>query len=98
MELGVVPLVRQTLAAHAHSSEAVIQSKEPRSHKSQKQIYIYREREYHLIIEIVHGCDIAITKIASGNNLADPFTKLLTTKVFERHVDEMGMRCNPDWQ
>lgn len=39
--------------------------------------------------------EIAITKIAFADNLADPFTKPLTTKVFEQHVD--GMRCNPDW-
>ena len=42
--------------------------------------------------------DIANTKIAYADNLADPFTKPLTTKVFEQHVDGMGMRYNPDWQ
>ena len=53
--------------------------------------------KYHLVREIVQRGDIAITKIASADNLADPFTKPLTTKVFEQHVDGMGMRCNPDW-
>ena len=36
MELGVVPLVRQPLTVYCDSSGAVAQSKEPRSHKSQK--------------------------------------------------------------
>ena len=43
-------------------------------------------------------CDIVITKIASANNFADLFTKPLTTKVFEQHVDEMGKGCNLDWR
>jgi len=93
LELGVVPLARQPLTVYCDSSGAVAQSKEPRSHKSQKHV----QRKYHLVREIVQRGDIAITKIASADNLADPFTKALTTKVFEQHVDGMGMRCNPDW-
>ena len=79
MELGVVPLVRQPLTVYCDSSRAVAQSKEPRSHKSQKHV----QRKYHLVREIVQRGDIAITKIAYADNLADPFTKHLTTKVFE---------------
>ena len=92
MELGVVPLARQPLTVYNDSSGVVAQSKEPRSHKSQKHV----QRKYHLVREIVQRGDIAITKIASMDNLADPFTKPLTTNVFEQHVDKMGMRCNPD--
>ena len=93
MELGVVPLAPQPLTVYYDSGGAVAQFKEPRSHKSQKHV----QRKYHLVREIVQRGDIAITKIASADNLADPFTKPLTTKVFEQHVDGMGMRCNPDW-
>ena len=93
MELEVVPLVQQPLTVYCDSSGSVAQSKEPRSHKSQKHV----QRKYHLVREIVQSGDIAITKIASANNLAGPFTKPLTTKVFEQHVDGMGMRCNPEW-
>ena len=38
-----------------------------------------------------------MTKIATGDNLADPFTKALSTKVFDRHMDCIGIRCNPNW-
>ena len=41
--------------------------------------------------------DIAVTRVAYANNLAYFFTKPLTTKVFEQHVDEMGVICNLDW-
>ena len=92
MKLGVVPLVRQPLIVHCDSSGVVAQSKEPRSHKSQKHV----QRKYHLSREIVQRGDIVITKITFVDNLAYPFTKPLTTKVFEWHVDGMGMRCNPD--
>ena len=63
-------------------------SKEPRSHKRGKHI----ERKYHLLREIVHRGDVTITKIASVENLADPFTKALPQKSFEGHLENMGMR------
>ena len=35
------------------------------------------ERKYHLLREIVQRGDVTIIKIASAENLADPFTKAL---------------------
>lgn len=49
MKLGVVPLVRQPLTIYCNSSGVVAQSKEPKSHKSQKHV----QRKYHLVREIV---------------------------------------------
>ena len=60
---------------------------EPRSHKRGKHI----ERKYHLIREIVHQGDVIVTQIASAHNVADPFTKSLTAKVFE----SLGLRDMP---
>ena len=37
-----------------------------------------------------------VTKIASEENLADPFTKTLLVQVFEKHVDYMGVKSLPD--
>ena len=91
MELRVVPLARQPLTVHCDSGGAVAQSKVPRSPKSQK----YIPRKYHLVKEIVQRGDIAITKIASANNLANPFTKTLIAKVFERHVYRKGHEMQP---
>ena len=38
-----------------------------------------------------------MTKIATTDNLADPFAKALSTKVFDRHMDCIGIRCNLNW-
>ena len=54
------------------------------------------ERKYHLIRDIIERGDTVVTKIASEENLADPFTKALPVQVFERHVDSMGVRRLPD--
>ena len=43
--------------------------------------------KYHLIREIVIKGDVAMEKITSIKNLADPFTKALSTRVFDHHKD-----------
>ena len=48
------------------------------------------ERKYHLIHEIVNLGDVAVSQIESEDNLADPFTKGLSQKVFDQHVEGMG--------
>ena len=69
---------------------AVAQSKEPKNHIKEK----YVERKYHLIRDIVQRGDVIVMKIATIDNLADPFTKVLPQKVFERHLDSLGLKCN----
>ena len=34
-----------------------------------------------------------VSQIASEDNLVDPFTKGLAQKIFDQHVDGMGVRC-----
>ena len=34
-----------------------------------------------------------MSQIASEDNLADPFTKELTQKIFDRHVERMEVQC-----
>ena len=57
----------------------------------------HKERKYHLIREIVHRRDVVVSQIASENNLADPFTKGLSQKVFDQHVEGMGVKCIGAW-
>ncbi|XP_075095409.1 secreted RxLR effector protein 161-like [Nicotiana tabacum] len=87
-KLGVVPSIQPPITLYCDNSGADANSKEPRSHKREKHI----EHKYHLILEIVQRGDVVVTKIASENNLADPFTKSLPQKTFDRHVDGMGVR------
>ena len=37
-----------------------------------------------------------VNKIASEENLAVPFTKTLLVRVFDKHVDYMGVKSLPD--
>ena len=90
MELEVVPASLSPITMYCDNSGAVAQSMEPRNHRKGKHI----ERKYHLIRYIVQRGDVTVTKIATADNLADPFTKALPQKVFERHLDSLGLRCS----
>ena len=41
--------------------------------------------------------DMKVSQIALEDNLADPFTKALTQRIFDQHVDGMGVRCIALW-
>ena len=92
-DLAVVPAIEMSLTMFCDNSGAVANSKEPRSHKKAKHI----ERKYHLIRDIVQRGHVMVAKIASENNLADPFTKALPQKSFDRHVEGMGVRVVGAW-
>ena len=79
MELGVVPASFSPITLYCDNSGAVAQSKEPRNHDKGKHI----DRKYYLIRDIVQRGDVTVTKIATTDNLADPFTKALPSKVFD---------------
>ena len=78
-DLEVVLNMEKPLVLYYDNCGAIANSKEPRSHKREKHI----ERKYHLIREIVHREDIAIMKLASKQNLADPFMIRATVGVSE---------------
>ena len=46
---------------------------------------------------MVQQGDATITKIANVDNFAIPFTKALPSKVFDYHLDSLGLRCNTSW-
>ena len=76
------------ITLHCDNSEAIANSKKPRSHKHGKHI----ERKYHLIREIVQRGDVIVRQIASEHNIADPFIKALPATVFEGHLKSLGLR------
>ena len=87
LDLEVVPSASQAISLHCDNSGAVANAKEPRSHQRGKHI----ERKYHLLREIVQRGDVRVCKISSADNLADPFTKSLPARVFEKHLIDMGV-------
>ena len=93
VDLDVVPSAQSPIVLYCDNSGAVANSKEPRVHKKGKHI----ERKYHLIREIVQRGDVVVSQIASAENLADPFTKALPQKVFDNHVEGLGVRCVAAW-
>ncbi|XP_075076347.1 secreted RxLR effector protein 161-like [Nicotiana tabacum] len=92
-ELNVVPSVQAPIVLYCDNSGAVANSKEPRSHKRSKHI----EHKYHLIRDITQRGNARVLKIASEDNLADPFTKSLTQKIFDKYVEGMGVRVVDAW-
>ncbi|TYK19425.1 gag/pol protein [Cucumis melo var. makuwa] len=87
-DLEVVPNMNLSITLYCDNNGTVANSKEPRSHKQGKHV----ERKYHLIREIMQREDVIVTKIASEHNITYPFTKTLTTKVFEGHLESLGLR------
>ena len=92
-ELGVVPSIENAIPLHCDNSGAVAQAKEPRAHQKSKHV----ERKYHIIREIVSRGDIIVCKIRSEDNVADLLTKALTPRVFDKHVEAMGIRYDCNW-
>ena len=73
IELEVVLASLSPVTLYCDYNGAVAQSKEPRNHGKGKHV----ERRYHLIRDIVQHGDVTVTKIATVDNLVDPFTKAL---------------------
>ena len=92
-ELGVVPSIENLIPLHCDNTGAVAQAKEPRAHQKSKHV----ERKYHIIREIVSRGDVVVCKIRSEDNVADPLTKAIPPKLFDKHVEAMGMRYNRYW-
>ena len=93
LDLGEVPSIQLPITLYCDNSGAVANLKELRTHKRAKHI----ERQYHLIRDIVHKGDVVVTKIASADNLIDPFTKSLLAKTFDSHLEGMGLKCITAW-
>ena len=93
IELGVVPSASDPIKVYCDNTGAVAQAKEPRSNNRNKHVH----RRYHLIREIVANRDIELERVPTADNLADPFTKALSTRVHTGHFDGLGVRHVGDW-
>ena len=76
------------ITLYCDNTEAIVNTKDSRHHKRSEHI----DRKYHIIRGFVESGDVAMVKIASEDNLIDPFTKTLVARSFERHIESMGMR------
>ena len=90
-DMEVVLNMDKPIIFYCDNSGAVANSRESYSHKRGKHI----EKKYHLIREIINRGDVIVTKIPTLDNLADPFTKTLSEKLFFKHIEGMGLREMP---
>ena len=88
-----MPSIVDPIPLYCDNSGAIAQAKEQRAHSKLKHVH----RKYRLIREIVEQKDIVILKIDGQDNIADLLTKALSPKLFDRHVEEIGLRYYPDW-
>ena len=92
-DLGVVPDSEEPISLYCDNNGAIAQAKEPRSHQKSKHVL----RRFHLIREIVTRGDVAVERVPSEDNIADPLTKPLSHFIFWRHRGLMGIRHIGDW-
>ena len=85
--MEVVPNIHELIKLYCDNSGAVANSKEPKNHRKEKHI----EWKFHLVRETFSRGDVLVKKIASANNIADPFTMTLLARSFERHLEKMGL-------
>ena len=85
--LEVIPGMDRPITLYCDNTMAIANTKDSWHHKRSKHI----DRKYHIIKGFVESGDVAVVKVASEDNLADPFTKTLVARSFERHIESMGM-------
>ena len=86
MELGVLPASLSPITLYCDNSGgsgSVKGAKRPQEGKACR-------------VKVQRG-DMTVTKIATTNKLTNPFTKALPSKVFDSHLDSLGLRCNSSW-
>ena len=88
VDLKVIPDAEKAMTLFCDNEAAIGNSKECRHHKRTKHI----DRRYHLIRGLVANGVVNVYKVASEDNLAEPFTKTLAARAFERHVEGMEIR------
>ena len=86
--LEVIPGMDMPITLYCDNTVAIANTNDSRHHKRSKQI----DRKYYIIRGFMENGDVTVVKIASEDNLADPFTKTLVARSFERHIESMGMR------
>ena len=73
-DFGIVRMGQVLITLFCYNSGVVAQSKESQGKKK------HIEKKNHIIRDIVARGDVAVGKVDSANNLADPFTKVLKAK------------------
>jgi len=86
-ELLIVECVQRPIPILCDNNSAIAITKDPKCHSCAKHI----EGHYHYIRDMIKKKKVVVQRVSSKQNLADPFTKGLSSGLFETHVLEMGL-------
>ena len=78
---------------YCDNNAVIAQEKKPRSHLKSKHVL----RKYHIIREIIQRGDVAISRVATDDNVADPLTKGLPQRKHDTHARGLGLRDCSSW-
>jgi len=90
--LKVVPAAEQAITLYCDNSGAIFQAKEPKSSNKSRHVL----RKAHMIRDYVEQKELAICKIGTEANIADPLTKALPQSKHEGHANSMGLKRVPE--
>ncbi|KAL9238920.1 hypothetical protein vseg_013288 [Gypsophila vaccaria] len=90
--LTVVPSVKEPINLYCDNSGAIFQAKEPKSSNKFRHVL----KKVHLIRDYVEQRVIAICKIGTDDNIADPLTKAFSICKHEGHIKCMGIKRVPE--
>lgn len=88
--LMIVNSVERPLKIYCDNSAAVSFS----NHNSSSGAGLYLDTKYLFVRERVEENVLCIEHISTNNMLADPMTKGLPPRIFQQHVDNMGLRVD----
>uniref|UniRef100_A0A7N2LRD3 Retrovirus-related Pol polyprotein from transposon TNT 1-94 n=1 Tax=Quercus lobata TaxID=97700 RepID=A0A7N2LRD3_QUELO len=87
IELLIVECVQRPIPILCDNNSAIAITKDSKCHSRAKHI----DGRYHYIQDMIKKKKVVVQKVSSKQNLADPFTKGLSSRLFETHVLEMGL-------
>ena len=86
-KLLIVECVQRPIRILCDNNFSIAITKDPKCHSRAKHI----EGRYHYIRDMIKKKKVVVQRVSSKKNLADPFTKGLSSGLFETHVLEMGL-------
>ncbi len=86
-----MPHAKDPITIYCDNNGAVFQAKEPKSSNKSRHVL----RKYHVIRDFIDRKEIAIEKVGTDDNVADPLTKPLSQVKHDAHTSSMGLRRMP---
>ena len=73
---------------YCDSQTTITYTKDPKYHSKSKHINI----KYNFVSDVVANREITLQYLPTHEMIADPFTKAISRDLFEKHVNNLGLR------